>query len=84
MTARSSHLNCALVIGPFRKTNQQTMNQRTLEYQKIYQSRKSVPLWMRSPRSKLLVYPFYALFAFSSVLVPAYYTGVAITGKHYD
>lgn len=60
------------------------MHNRTLEYQKIYQSRKSVPLWMRSPRSKVIVYPFYALFAFSSVLVPAYYLGGAIIGKKYD
>ncbi|GMM50523.1 cytochrome c oxidase subunit VII [Starmerella bacillaris] len=54
---------------------------RILKYQKIYQSKPNVPLWMRTPRSKLIVYPFYALFAYSCVAMPLYYTGLAMAGK---
>lgn len=54
---------------------------RILKYQKIYQSKPNVPLWMRTPHSKLIVYPFYALFAVSCVGAPAYYIGLAVLGK---
>lgn len=52
-----------------------------MKYQKIYQSKPNVPLWMRTPRSKLIVYPFYALFAYTCVGAPAYYAGLAVLGK---
>lgn len=60
------------------------MQNRVKEYQKLYQSKPNTPLWMRSPRSKFLVYPFYALFAFTCVGVPLHSTYRAITGQHYD
>ena len=60
------------------------MSNRVLEYQRIYQSKRSTPLWMRGPRSKLIVYPFYALFTFSCVLAPLYYGSRAVLGKKYD
>uniref|UniRef100_A0A060T488 ARAD1C42768p n=1 Tax=Blastobotrys adeninivorans TaxID=409370 RepID=A0A060T488_BLAAD len=50
-------------------------------YQKYYQAKAGTPVWMRHPRSKLIVYPFYALFSVVCVAIPAYYGGRAIMGK---
>lgn len=52
--------------------------QRIIRNQKLYQA-SSKPLWMTGPRSKMLVYPYYAIFTFSTC-VSLYYTGRAIAG----
>lgn len=56
--------------------------QRIIELQKRYQN-SNQPLWLRGPRSKLLVYPFYALFTVSTI-VPLYYAGRGILGIKAD
>lgn len=67
----------------FRQTKLQpiysTMDpQRIIRLQKLYQN-SNQKLWLRGPRSKALVYPFYALFTVSTA-VPLYYTGRALFG----
>ncbi|KAF8003904.1 hypothetical protein HF325_001352 [Metschnikowia pulcherrima] len=52
--------------------------QRIIELQKHYQNTNK-ELWLKGPRSKMLVYPFYAMFAFSTA-ASLYYTGRAIAG----
>lgn len=52
--------------------------QRIIKLQKLYQN-SDKPLWLRGPRSKMLVYPFYAMFTFSTA-VSLFYTGRAIAG----
>ncbi|QWU86574.1 hypothetical protein CA3LBN_000792 [Candidozyma haemuli] len=52
--------------------------QRIIRLQKLYQN-SNQRLWLRGPRSKALVYPFYALFTVSTA-VPLYYTGRALFG----
>lgn len=52
--------------------------QRIIELQKRYQTSHQ-PLWLRGPRSKFLVYPFYALFTVSTA-VPLFYAGRSILG----
>lgn len=52
--------------------------QRVIRLQKLYQNSQQ-PLWLRGPRSKALVYPFYALFAYTTG-VTVYYLGRGIAG----
>ncbi|KAL6024033.1 Cytochrome c oxidase subunit 7 [Candidozyma auris] len=52
--------------------------QRIIKLQKIYQN-SNQKLWLRGPRSKALVYPYYALFTVSTA-VPLYYLGRALFG----
>ncbi|GEQ70902.1 hypothetical protein JCM33374_g4582 [Metschnikowia sp. JCM 33374] len=52
--------------------------QRIIQLQKHYQNTNK-ELWLKGPRAKLLVYPFYAMFAFSTA-ASFYYTGRAIAG----
>ncbi|EEQ38468.1 hypothetical protein EJF18_30686 [Clavispora lusitaniae] len=52
--------------------------QRVIRLQKLYQN-SNKELWLRGPRSKLLVYPFYALFTVSTCC-SLYYTGRAVAG----
>lgn len=52
--------------------------QRVIRLQKLYQN-SDKPLWLRGPRSKFLVYPFYGLFAVSTS-ISLWYTGRAIAG----
>ena len=60
-------------------TNHTKMDpQRIIELQKHYQNTNK-ELWLKGPRSKMLVYPFYAMFAFSTA-ASLYYTGRAIAG----
>ncbi|BFZ59658.1 hypothetical protein YB2330_000672 [Saitoella coloradoensis] len=35
---------------------------KTPHYQKLYQANPNVPIYMKHPRSKFLIYPFYAIF----------------------
>lgn len=56
--------------------------QRIIDLQKRYQN-SSQPLWLRGPRSKLVVYPFYALFTISTIF-PLYYAGRGILGIKAD
>ncbi|CAN6639138.1 cytochrome c oxidase subunit 7, mitochondrial [Trichomonascus vanleenenianus] len=50
-------------------------------YQRLYQANEQVPLWLRHPRSKLILYPFYALFGITCVAIPAFGLTRAISGK---
>ncbi|KAK6201134.1 uncharacterized protein RJT21DRAFT_126319 [Scheffersomyces amazonensis] len=50
--------------------------QRIIELQRRYQA-SNQPLWLRGKQSKLLVYPFYALFTVATV-VPLFYAGRAL------
>ncbi|ODQ64193.1 hypothetical protein NADFUDRAFT_52525 [Nadsonia fulvescens var. elongata DSM 6958] len=52
---------------------------RVLEFQRLFQAKAAQPLWMRHPRSKFIVYPFWALFTVSLVQ-PLYYAGRAVAG----
>ncbi|SGZ48856.1 CIC11C00000002011 [Sungouiella intermedia] len=52
--------------------------QRIIRLQKLYQH-SNKELWLRGPRSKALVYPFYGLFAVSTAC-SLYWTGRAIAG----
>lgn len=52
--------------------------QRVIRLQKLYQNSDKV-LWLRGPKSKFLVYPFYGLFTVSTG-ISLYYTGRAIAG----
>ncbi|CCE81637.1 Piso0_002299 [Millerozyma farinosa CBS 7064] len=52
--------------------------QRIIELQKTYQN-SNKKLWLRGKHSKFLVFPFYALFTFSTT-VPLFYAGRAILG----
>lgn len=52
--------------------------QRIIELQKHYQNTPK-PLWLRGRQSAFLVYPFYALFAVSTV-IPLYYSVRAVAG----
>lgn len=54
------------------------MANNVIEMQKLYQS-STKPLWMRHPRSKFYVYPYWALF-WASMGVSLYYTGRAVLG----
>ncbi|KAL6679261.1 Cytochrome c oxidase subunit 7 [Candidozyma auris] len=56
--------------------------QRIIKLQKIYQN-SNQKLWLRGPRSKALVYPYYALFTVSTA-VPLYYLGRALFGIKAD
>ncbi|ODQ61008.1 hypothetical protein WICANDRAFT_28229, partial [Wickerhamomyces anomalus NRRL Y-366-8] len=51
---------------------------RVIELQKLYQSSPK-PLWMKHPRSKFYIYPFWALFT-GVTAINLYYTGRAILG----
>ncbi|CDO55946.1 similar to Saccharomyces cerevisiae YMR256C COX7 Subunit VII of cytochrome c oxidase [Geotrichum candidum] len=53
---------------------------RVIEYQKFYQNNTQIPLWLRHPRSKFIVYPYYALFTITCIGVPFFYLGHAILG----
>lgn len=52
--------------------------QRIIDLQKRYQKSGEV-LWLRGAKSKLLVYPFYGIFAVATV-VPLFYAGRAVFG----
>lgn len=52
--------------------------QRVINLQRRYQASKQ-PLWLRGPKSKALVYPFYGLFAVTTA-IPLFYTVRAILG----
>lgn len=52
--------------------------QRIIELQKRYQN-SNQKLWLRGPKSKLVVYPFYALFTVSTA-IPLFYAGRGILG----
>lgn len=56
--------------------------QRVIKLQKLYQN-SNQRLWLRGPRSKMLVFPFYALFTVSTV-VPLYYFTRAVRGIKMD
>lgn len=56
--------------------------QRIIRLQKLYQN-SNERLWLRGPRSKMLVYPFYGFFTFTTC-VSLYYTGRAICGLKAD
>ncbi|CDR45109.1 CYFA0S16e02256g1_1 [Cyberlindnera fabianii] len=54
------------------------MANHVIELQKLYQS-STKPLWMRHPRSKFYIYPFWGLF-WSVNAVTTYYLGRAVLG----
>ncbi|ODV61922.1 cytochrome c oxidase subunit VII ASCRUDRAFT_75179 [Ascoidea rubescens DSM 1968] len=49
-----------------------------IELQRLYQN-SDKSLWMRHPRSKFYIYPFWGLFAFTTGAT-LYYSGRAILG----
>ncbi|AOW05335.1 YALI0E12628p [Yarrowia lipolytica CLIB122] len=54
-----------------------------IKNQKLFQSQPNVALWKRHPRSKFLLYPFYACFAVS-MGVSVWYTGRTILVSSID
>ncbi|KAL6927256.1 hypothetical protein ACO0SA_003553 [Hanseniaspora valbyensis] len=51
-----------------------------IEKQKYIQAQKNTPIYFRPKGSKFLLYPFFAVFAVTSV-IPFYYAGRCALGK---